>query len=67
MGRFKELEELTIRNRDDLIRKLKDVKFTTPDGRLVSFHVELLFLSIPMKEARGCKEKYAWQRELIDF
>lgn len=34
-------------NREDLIRKLKNVKFTSPDELLVPFDVEDLFSSLP--------------------
>lgn len=41
----------TVKNREDTFRKLKDVEFTTPGERLMSFDVKTLFPSIPVKKA----------------
>lgn len=43
--------EKSIRNREDLIRKLKDGERTSPYERVVSFDVEALFPGIRAKEA----------------
>lgn len=70
MERFKELDalayEISFRNRDDLIRKLKDMELKSPDERPASFDVKILFSSIPLKQEwlpRKNLTYLTWKRE----